>query len=78
MAAKTERVNGNMADSIPGPGWKLLIHIRSFDRALWVGKKMPLAGQHAPLRYGEIPGAGAATSALHYRDNAKRGAARFS
>jgi hypothetical protein len=37
---KTEWVNGNMADVIPGPGWKLLIHIRSdFDRALQVGKK---------------------------------------
>jgi hypothetical protein len=34
MAAKTERVNGNMADVTPGPGWKLLIHIGPFDRSL--------------------------------------------
>jgi hypothetical protein len=33
MAAKTEWVNGNMADVTRGPDWKLLIHIRPFDRA---------------------------------------------
>jgi hypothetical protein len=34
MAVKTERVNGNMADVTPDPDWKLLIHVRPFDRAL--------------------------------------------
>ena len=34
MAAETERVNGNMADVTPGPGWKLLIHIGPFDTSL--------------------------------------------